>query len=121
VAPETGNEIDAMLGKAFVKPGVAAPAPESAPAAAGSGAPNPDEIAAAMKPLTKEIKSACPFGTRGVVTVRVEVAGDGHVANATPEGPLAEHAGAGCVLDAVRRKKFPASAGSTFRYPFPVR
>jgi hypothetical protein len=121
VAPETRNEIDAMLGKAFVKPGVAAAAPEpSAPPAAGA-APNTDEIAAAMKPLRAEIKSGCPFGQRGVITVRVEVAGDGHVANVTPEGPLAEQPSAACVLDAVRRTRFPGSAGSSFRYPFAVK
>jgi hypothetical protein len=122
VAPETGSKIDAMVAKAFVKTSATAPPPESSIAAApGTAAPNPDEIATAMKPLRAEVKSACTFGQRGVLTVRVEVAGDGHVGNVTPEGPLAEQPSAACVLDAVRRTKFPASAGSTFRYPFPVR
>jgi hypothetical protein len=121
VAPETRNEIDAMLGKAFVKPGVAAAAPEpTAPVASGT-APDTDEIATAMKPLRAEVKAGCPFGRRGVITVRVEVASDGHVANVTPEGPLAEQPSAACVLDAVRRTRFPASAGSSFRYPFAVK
>jgi hypothetical protein len=122
VAPETGKSIDAIVAKAFVAPGPAAAAPaESAPAPTGSAAPNTDEIAAAMKPVRAEIKSACTFGQRGSITVRIEVASDGHVANVTPEGPLAQQPAAACVLDAVRRTRFPASAGASFRYPFSVR
>jgi hypothetical protein len=123
VAPETGTRIDAMVAKAFVPAAASKPegreevaAPASAP-----GAPDTDEIANNMKPVRAQIKTECPFGERGVLMVRVEVGAGGRVANVTPEGPLAERASATCVIDAVYRARFPASAGASFRYPFPVK
>lgn len=120
LSAETGTQIDSILGKAFVPP------PPEAPAAGGGGAAssgqmNADEIATGMKPVRAAVKKSCTFGQRGVVVVRVEVGPGGNVRGVTPEGPLATRPATKCVVDAVKSARFPASAGASFRYPFPVR
>ncbi len=121
VPGETGKSIDDLVAKAFT-----APPPNNKPSAdeepaTGGGSPNTEEIAAAMKPVSAQIKSACRFGERGVLTVRVEVGARGKIADVTPEGPLASRREATCVANAVKRVRLPQSAGASFRYPFPVK
>ena len=120
VSGDTNKSIDDLVAKAYTDAPAAPPAPK-AHAETPAGQMDSGEIASAMKPVRSQVKSGCPFGERGVVVVRVEVGNQGQVAAATPEGPLAGKPGAACVVAAVMRAKFPASAGSSFRYPFPVK
>jgi hypothetical protein len=121
VPKETGKSIDALVAKAFVpaEPKAEPSAPE--PAATGGGTPNPEEIGNVMRDVRNDVKTGCRFGERGTLTVRVEVGAGGRVDNVTPEGPLADRAAAACVAKTVQKLRFPASAGSTFRFPFAVK
>jgi hypothetical protein len=81
-----------------------------------------EEIKAAMKVIQPRIKDCYrQFGQKGIARVRVEVGDGGEVASTTVEGNLAHTPTSACVESAVAEARFPASAGMTFRYPFPVR
>lgn len=81
-----------------------------------------DEIKAAMKEIRPRIKDCYrQFGKKGMARVRVEVGDGGEVASTTVEGTFANTPTSACVESAVKEVRFPASAGMTFRYPFPVR
>jgi hypothetical protein len=118
VTAETASRIDSIIGKAFVEPPPEAPAVH---AAAPSTQLAPDKIAAAMKPVSTAVKKACPFGERGVVTLRFEVGAAGRIDKVTPEGPLANRPQTACVVDAAMKAKLVGASQTSFRYPFPVK
>jgi hypothetical protein len=120
---ETGKSIDAMLAKAMVPteaPAVRAK-PAEAPVATTATALQPSEIASVMKPVNAQVRKSCPFGERGLVTMRIEVGEGGQVAQATPEGPFSQKPQTACLVAAVKQARIPAAAGVSFRYPFVVR
>ncbi|HEY0713721.1 MAG TPA: hypothetical protein VGF45_13670 [Polyangia bacterium] len=120
---ETGKSIDAMLAKAMV-PTEGQPAktkPAEAPVATTATALQPAEIAQVMKPVNAQVRKTCPFGERGLVTMRIEVGEGGQVAQATPEGPFSQRPETACLIAAVKQARIPAAPGVSFRYPFVVR
>ena len=116
-APDNGR-IDDLLKGAFTHAESPEEKAEAAPALPELGR---DEIVAVMKDVRKEVKAGCKAGVRGVAIVRIEVGAKGNVSAATVEGPFAGKPAGACVEAAVKRVRFPASASTSFRYPFPLR
>jgi hypothetical protein len=78
-------------------------------------------IRATMQTVEPEVKRDCRLGRLGVVLVRVVVAPSGEVARVTTEGKLAKAPPAACVIDRVKRARFPRSSGGSFQYTLTVR
>jgi hypothetical protein len=122
-APALGSEdnrqIDDLLSRALTEREVPAELPPPPPT---SNLPplGMDAIRATMQAVQPEVKRDCPLGRLGVVLVRVVVTPSGEVARVTPEGKLAKSPPASCIVDRVKRARFPKSAGGSFRYTLTV-
>jgi hypothetical protein len=121
-AREDGR-IDALINSAFAgKKAEEEPKPAKSDKPAPGPALGHDAILAGMRPLMPKVKDCYrQHKQRGIANVRVEVDREGSVQNATVEGPLAKTPSGTCVEAAVMSARFPASAGMSFRYPFPLR
>ena len=117
---ETNQHIDDLVTRALTDPHPEAPAEPEQPAAArpplGKAA-----IKKSMLRVQPLVRRHCNLGYPGVVLVRVEVAPAGKVARVTPEGALAHQPPAACVVERVKRARFPKSGGGSFQYAFSVR
>ena len=116
---EASQQIDDLLSRALTENDVPAAAPaEEAPIRA------PLDITAikeTMQAVQPEVKRSCRLGRLGVVLVRVVVTPNGEVARVTPEGKFARTPIGPCVVDRVKRARFPMSAGGSFDYTLTVR
>ena len=121
IGSEASRKIDDMLSHALTD---TVPAPEEEPAVPVAAVLPPLGMAAikeTMATVQPDVKRNCRLGRLGVVQVRVVVAPTGEVARVTPEGKLAQSAPASCVVDRVRRARFPRSGGGNFQYTLTVR
>ena len=116
---EDNRQIDDLLSRALTDApaGAAAvddPAEESLPPL-GMAA-----IRQTMQTVQPEVKNNCRLGRLGVVLVKVVVEPNGAVASVAPEGKLAKAPLARCVVDHVKRARFPRSGGGSFQYTLTV-
>jgi hypothetical protein len=116
---EDNRQIDDLLSRALTDAAPAAPPPPQADTARpplGMAA-----IKQTMASVQPGVTRSCRLGRLGVVLVKVVVTPSGEVARVTPEGKSASMRPAPCVVDQVRRARFPQSAGGTFEYTLTVR
>ena len=119
-AGDDDQRIDALVGKALAGPPTEEPQP-AATAEVAAPSLGRTEIETTMKLLSPQVRKQCPLGEPANVLVRVEVGPAGEVLSAVAEGALAGKPVATCVETLVKTARFPASAGSSFRYPLPLR
>jgi hypothetical protein len=99
---------------------------ESRPSSADSNLPDrleQSDIINGMKAVNGRVM-ACNDRTRvpGAFKVKITVAADGRVSNASAGSPVAGTAAAGCVENAVRGARFKKTKNSiTFNYPYTFR
>jgi hypothetical protein len=116
---EDNRQIDDLLSRALTDAAPAAPPPQpSDPSLPPLGMAAIKQTMASVQP---GVTRSCRLGRLGVVLVRVVVAPSGEVARVTPEGKSAGMRPAPCVVDQVRRARFPQSSGGTFEYTLTVR